>query len=336
MTALATKSTPRFKASGRVYTWCAMGLALMAGAAEVGAQSYPARPIRMIVPFPAGGGADIIGRTLAQTLAETLGQQVVVENRVGAFSSIGTELAARAAPDGYTVLIIGPNHTGNPHLFRKIAYDPIKDFAPISLLTSASYLLDVHPSLPVRSVKELIALARARPGEINYGAGGNGSASHLGMELIKMMAKIDIQHVPFAGGPPMLTALLGGHIQVGYDNILTSMPHIRSGRVRAIAVSGAQRTSLLPELPTVAESGLKGYDVTVWQGLLAPAGTPENIVARLHEATATGMRKPDVRERMTNLGAEVVASTPKEFAAFIKTELDKSGQIIRQAKIQLD
>ena len=336
MTALATTFNPRHQAGRWVYAWCALALALMTGSVEVAAQSYPSRPIRMIMPYPAGGGADIVGRALAPKLAESLGQQVVVDNRPGATGNIGSELAARAAPDGYTLLFVGPNHATNVHLFRKIPFDPVKDFEPISLLTSASYFLDVHPSLPVRSVKELIALARARPGEINYGAGGNGAASHLGMELIKMMAKIDMQHVPFAGGAPMLTALLGGHIQVGYDNIITSVPHVRAGRLRAIAVSGARRTPLLPELPTVAESGLPGYDVAVWQGLLAPAGTPPEIVARLHAGTVTGMQKPDMRERMAAMGADIVASTPQEFRAFIKAELDKSGQIIRQAKIQLD
>ena len=336
MTALATAIYPRHKASRQVYAWCALALTLMTGSVELAAQSYPSRPIRMIMPYPAGGGADIVGRALAPKLAESLGQQVVVDNRPGASGNIGSELVARAAPDGHTLLFVGPPHAANVHLYRKIPFDPVKDFEPILLLTSASYILDVHPSLPVRSVKELIALARAKPGEINYGAGGNGSASHLGMELIKMMAKIDIPHVPYAASAPMMIALLGGHIQVGYDNIITSVPHIRAGRLRALAVSGARRTPLLPELPTVAESGFPGYDVAVWQGLLAPAGTPENIVARLHDATATGMQKPDMRERMATMGADVIASTPQEFRAFLRTELEKTGQIIRQAKIRLD
>ena len=192
---------------------------------------------------------------IAQKLSEALGQRVLVENRPGGASNIGTEAVAHAAPDGYTLLICGTNHASNVSLFRKIGYDPLKDFAAISLLTSASYVLDVHPSLPVRSVKELVALARAKPGQINYGSGGNGLASHLGMELLKLTAKIDMQHVPYKGGPPMLTDLLGGQISVGYDNIITSVPHIRAGRLRALAVSGASRSPLLPELPTMAESG---------------------------------------------------------------------------------
>ena len=322
--------------SRRVCAGCALACLLVAGSVELAAQGYPARPVRMIVPFPAGGGADVIGRTLAQKLAEGLGQQVVVENRPGAAGNLGTEFVARAAPDGYTLLIVGPNYTSNVHLFRKIPFDPVKDFEPISLLTSALYILVVHPSLPVRSVKELIALARARPGQINYGSAGNGAANHLGMELIKMMAKIDMQHVAYKGGAPMQVDLLGGQISVAYDNILTIVSHIQSGRVRALAVSGARRTPLLPELPTVAESGLTGYDVTVWVGFLAPAGTPESILARLQETTASGMQKPEVRERMATLGADVIASTRQEFGAFIRSDMEKVGQIIRQANIRLD
>jgi tripartite-type tricarboxylate transporter receptor subunit TctC len=328
----------------------ALACALMAGTVELGAQTtspfdkssggsgqaYPSKTVRVIVPFPAGGGADIIGRALAQKLGESFGQQFIVDNRAGAFSSIGTELAARAVPDGYTLLIIGPNHASNPHLMRKISYDAIKDFAPISLLTSASYILIVHPSLPVRSVKDLIALARARPGQIDYGSGGTGTASHLGMELFKMMANIDMQHVPYKGGPAMLTDVLGGQIQVGYDNILTTIPQLRAGRLRALAVSGARRTPSLPELPTMAEAGLPGYDIAVWQGVLAPAGTPEAIIARLHEASVTAMQKPEMRESMLAKGADVVTNTPQEFRAFIRTELEKAGQIVRKANVRLD
>jgi len=309
---------------------------LAAGPVEVGAQDYPVRPVRVIVPFAAGGGADVVGRTLAQKLAESFNQQVIVDNRPGAAGNIGTEAVARAAPDGYTLLVAGPNHTSNVHLFRRIPFDPVKDFEPISQLTSAQYILVVHPSLPARSVKELIALARARPGQINYGSAGNGAANHLGMELIKMMAKIDMQHVPYKGGAPMQVDLLGGQISVAYDNILTIVPHIHSGRVRALAVSGARRTPVLPDLPTVAEAALPGYDVSVWVGFLAPAGTPPAILARLQEASVSGMQKPDVRERMAAQGADVVASTREQFAAFIKSDMNKAGEVIRQAKIRLE
>ena len=314
----------------------AIAVGFMATSTSGRAQSYPSKPIRMIVPFPAGGGADIIGRVAAQKLSEGFGQQVIVDNRAGAFSSIGTEMAARSPPDGYTLLIIGPNHVSNPYLMKKLSYDALKDFAPVSLLTSASYVLVVHPSLPVRTVKELIALARARPGQIDYGSGGTGTASHLGMELFKMMAKVNMQHVPYKGGPAMLNDVLGGQIQVGYDNILTTVPQLRAGRLRALAISGARRTPLIPEVPTMAESGLTGYDISVWQGLLAPAGTPEPIVTRLYEVTAASMQKPDVRESMLQKGADVVANTPQEFRAFIRSELDKAARIIREANVKLD
>ena len=204
------------------------------------------------------------------------------------------------------------------------------------MLNSASYILVTHPSLPVRSLKDLIALARAKPGQLNYGSGGNGTAGHLGMELMKSMARIDMVHVPYKGGAPMLADIIGGQVLFGYDNILTSVPHIRSGRVRALALSGAKRTPLLPELPTVAESGLPGYDIVVWQGLLAPAGTPPEIIARLQDASVAAMQMPDVRERMAKLGTDVIGGTRQEFAAFIKAELEKYGKIIRQAKIQAD
>ncbi|MCC7487998.1 MAG: tripartite tricarboxylate transporter substrate binding protein, partial [Burkholderiales bacterium] len=274
----------------------------------------------MIVPFAAGGGADIIGRAVAQKMSEAFGQQVIVDNRPGAAGNIGTELVARAAGDGYTLLIIGPNHATNPFLFRKIPFDPIKDFEPVSLLTSAPYILLVHPSLPVKSVKDLVALARSRPGQINYGSAGNGTAGHLGMELIKVTAKVEMQHVPYKGSPPFVADLIGGQVSAGYDNILSSVPHIRSGRLRAIAVSAGKRTPALPDVPTVAESGMPGYDVSVWQALLTPAGTPKDIVTRLHAEVVAGMQKQDVKDRMAALGVEIIAGTPQQLGAFIKTE----------------
>jgi len=329
-------SNQRCKAGRPFYAWCALACALMTGSIDLAAQSYPSRSVRVIVPFAAGGGADIIGRTLSQKLTEILGQQFVVENRAGAAANIGTELVARATPDGYTLLIVGPNHTANPHMFRKLSWDPVKDFEPISLLNSASYVMVAHPSLPASSLKDLIALARAKPGQITYGSGGNGTAGHLGMELLKMMSGIEMLHVPYKGGAPMLTDILGGQVSLGYDNVLTAVPHIRAGRVRALAFSGARRNALLPEVPTVAESGVPGYDVVVWQGFLAPAGTPQEILARLEKATIAATQKPDLRERWAKLGAEVVGSTRQEFAAFIKVELEKAGKIIRQANIRAD
>src|ERR1043166_474963 len=325
-----------YKVGSKRYAWCALACALMASPVELAAQSYPTKPVRVIVPFAAGGGADIMGRTISQKLTESFGQQFIVDNRAGAAANIGTEIAARAAPDGYTLIVTGPNHTINVHMFRKLSWDPVKDFEPISMLNSASYILVTHPSLPVRSLKDLIALARAKPGQLNYGSGGNGTAGHLGMELMKTMARIDMVHVPYKGGAPMLADIIGGQVLFGYDNILTSVPHIRSGRGGGLALSGAKRTPLLPELPTVAASGLPGYDIVVWQGLLAPAGTPPEIIARLQDASVAAMQMPDVRERMAKLGTDVIGGTRQEFAAFIKAELEKYGKIIRQAKIQAD
>ena len=312
--------------------------ALLAGAAGLSAaqQPWPSRPLRMVVPFAAGGGADIIGRTVAQKLTEAFGQQVIVDNRPGAAGNIGTEFVARAPADGYTMLIIGPNHATNPSLFRKIPFDPVKDFDPVSLLTSAPYVLLVHPSLPVKTVKDLASLARQRPGQINYGSAGNGTAGHLGMEIIKTTTKIDIQHVPYKGSPPFVADLIGGQVSAGYDNVLSSAPHIRSGRLRAIAVSGAKRSPSFPEVPTVAESGLPGYDVTVWQALLVPAGTPREIVTRLHAEVVAGMQKADVRERMTTLGVEVIAGTPQQLATFIRSELDKFRKVVEASGAKIE
>jgi tripartite-type tricarboxylate transporter receptor subunit TctC len=311
-------------------------LLFVAAGCATAQQPWPTRPLRMVVPFAAGGGADIVGRTVAQKLTEAFGHQVIVDNRPGAAGNIGTEFVARAPADGYTMLIIGPNHATNPFLFRKIPFDPVKDFDPVSLLTSAPYVLLVHPSLPVKTVHDLANLARQRPGQINYGSAGNGTAGHLGMEIIKTTTKIDIQHVPYKGSPAFVADLIGGQVSAGYDNVLSSAPHIRSGRLRAIAVSGAKRSPSFPEVPTVAESGLPGYDVTVWQALLAPAGTPRDVVARLHAEVVAGMQKPDVRERMTALGVEIIAGTPAQLGTFIRSELDKFRKVVEASGARIE
>jgi len=300
------------------------------------AQTYPTKPVRLLVPFAPGGGADITGRAIAQKLAEGLGQQVVVDNRAGAASNIGTELAARSAPDGYTLLLIGPNHTTNVSLFAKLNYDPIKDFEPISLVTSAPYVLLVHPSLPVRNVKELIALARAKPGQLNYGSSGNGTAGHLAMELVKTQAKIDLQHVPYKGSQPLQTDLIGGQVVTGFGDALSSTPLVQAGRLRALAVSSAKRGHMLPDVPTMAEAALPGFDVTVWQGILAPAGTPREIVARLHSEILSALQKPEVQSRMATLGVEIIGSSPQEFAAFIKRDIAKWAVVIKASGARID
>src|SRR5688572_28453870 len=249
------------------------------------ADSFPSRPVRMIVPYAAGGGADIVARSIAQKLSESWGQQVVVDNRAGAGGNIGTEIAAKAPADGYTVLLIGPNHTVNISLYSKLPFDPIRDFAPVSLVTSAPYLLVVKSVLGVGSVKDLIALAKAKQGKIFYDSAGNSTAGHLGMELIKTMAGIEMVHVPYKGSPPVLTDLLGGQIAVAFDNVLASAPHVKAGKLRAIAVSTRSRSSAMPDVPTVSESGLKGFEVAVWQGILVPAGTPRTGVDKPYGGT---------------------------------------------------
>jgi tripartite-type tricarboxylate transporter receptor subunit TctC len=300
------------------------------------AQTYPTKPVRLVVPFAPGGGADITGRAIAQKLAEGFGQQVVVDNRAGAAGNIGTELAARSAPDGYTLLLIGPNHTTNISLFAKLNYDPVKDFEPISLVTSAPYVLLVHPSLPARNVKELIALARAKPGQLTYGSSGNGTAGHLAMELVKTQAKIDMLHVPYKGSQPLLTDLIGGQVVAGFGDALSSTPQVQAGRLRALAVSGGKRTHTMPDVPTVAEAALPGFDVTVWQGILAPAGTPREIVARLHSEIISAMQKPEVQSRMATLGVDIIGNSPQEFAAFIKRDIAKWAVVIKASGARID
>ena len=308
---------------------------LMAGAACL-AQGYSAKPVRVIVPWPAGGGADIVARGVTQKLTEHFNQPFVVENRPGASGSVGTEVAAKQAPDGYTLLLIGANHATNSHLYAKLGFDPIRDFEAISLLTEAHNLLVLHPSVNARNVAELIALARARPGQISYGSAGNGTTGHLAMELLKLSAKIDMVHIPYKGGAPFVNDLLGGQVSLGFENVLSSSPHVATGKLRAIATSGRQRSRALPEVPTVAESGLPGFEVVLWQGLLAPAGTPRPIIDRLHEGVAAGMTKPDLRERFAQLNVEPVGGTPAQFATYLQSEFDKWGKVIRAAGIGLN
>ena len=300
------------------------------------AQSYPTKTVRVIVGWPPGGGADIVGRALAQELGKHFGQQFIVDNRPGASGNIGAALAARSPADGYTVVVVGGNHNTNIHLYKKIGYDPIKDFEPISILTSVSNLLVVHPSIPVRTVGELVALARAKPGQISYGSAGNGTTGHLAMELLRMTAKIDMMHVPYKGSNVFLGDLIGGQVSVGFDNVLSSAPHVKTGRLRGIATSGARRAPTLPDLPTVAESGFPGFDVPLWQGILAPAGTPRGIIEQLHTAVVASLQKPDLRERFDRLGGEVIGSTPEEFRTFIRREVEKWGKVIRESGIRLD
>ena len=320
----------------RIVASFVMCCATLMTAAPCLAQGYPAKPVRVIVPWPAGGGADIVARAVTQKLTEHFSQPFVVENRPGASGSVGTEVAAKQAPDGYTLLLIGANHATNSHLYAKLGFDPIRDFEAISLLTEAHNLLVLHPSVNARNVAELIALARARPGQISYGSAGNGTTGHLAMELLKLSAKIDMVHIPYKGGAPFVNDLLGGQVSLGFENVLSSSPHVATGKLRAIATSGRQRSRALPEVPTVAESGLPGFEVVLWQGLLAPAGTPRPIIERLHEGVSAGMTKPDLRERFAQLNVDPVGGTPAQFATYLQSEFDKWGKVIRAAGISLN
>ncbi|WP_226381435.1 tripartite tricarboxylate transporter substrate binding protein [Falsiroseomonas ponticola] len=311
-------------------------LAAALSAPALAQEAWPARPVRVIVPFAAGGGADLVARAVSAKLQERLGRQFVIDNRPGGAGNIGTDAAAKAAPDGYTLLITGPSHVNNAHLFRSLPFDPIRGFAPVSLLTSAPYVLIADPALPLRSLGDLVAAAKARPGALSYGSAGNGTAGHLAMEMIKSQAGIDMVHVPYRGSPAVLTDIMGGRIAVAFDNVLSSAPGIAAGQLRGLAVSGARRAPALPEVPTIAESGLPGFDVTVWQGALFPAGTDPAIVARLGAEMGLAMQAPDLRARLAELGAEAIGGTPADFARFLEQEMRVWGEAVRQTGARLD
>lgn len=307
------------------------------GAKGTAAADYPARPVRLIVPFAPGGGTDIIARLIAQGLSESWGRTVVVDNRGGGGGTIGMHLAARADPDGYTMVLasIGPV-SFVPVLYRKLPYDPQKDLMPISLVAIQPFVMTVHPSLPAGSIKELIALAKARPNEIRYGSGGSGGASHLGTELLQLMAGISLTHVPYKGTGPAMTAVLAGEIHVQLVGVATALPHIKSGRIKALAVSGARRSQAVPELPTIAEAGVPGYDFDVWYGMLFPARTPRAIVIKAHAEIARLLKSPAAGERFAAAGLEPVGSTPEEFAAVIRREIPKWEKVVKTAGIKVE
>ena len=304
----------------------------MAGAVHA-ADPYPSRPIRMIVAYPPGGGTDQVGRVMAEQLTVTLGQNVVVDNRGGATGNIGTELAARALPDGYTLLMgnVAPNAV-NVSLFKKLPFDPVKDFSPVSLVAITPNILVAHPSIPVKTIKELIAYAKAKPGTLNFPSAGVGSSSHLAGELLKSLAGISMVHVPFKGGGPALVAVIAGEVQIMFATMPAAMPHVKSGKVKPVAVTTAKRSKAMPELPTIAESGVKGYDASTWYGLLAPARTPPAIVTRLHGDTVKILAGP-TRQRLEAQGFEPDGGTPAEFANYIKSEITKWAKVIKDAGI---
>ena len=315
----------------------AVALPLLCFAPWSAAQSYPAKPVRLIVPFAAGGGTDLVARTLAQRLTESLGHTFVVENRGGAGGVIGAEVVAKSAPDGYTLMMGSPGPlTINPNMNAKMPYDAQRDFAPVSLATISPFVLTVHPSLPVKNLKEFIALARSQPGKLNYGTSGNGSVAHLSTEYLKVLAKIDLVHVPYKGSSLALTDTLAGQLQVLFDNLPVVQPHVRTGRLRLMGVGTQQRSALIPAAPTIAESGLPGFEASTAFGLLAPARTPVEIVNRLSQESQRILQSADVKERLAAQGLEAVGSTPQQYDAHIRAELAKYARIVKSAGIRIE
>ena len=299
------------------------------------AQSYPSKPVRFVVPTSAGGGADVVARALGQKLAATLGQPMVYDNRAGAGGIIGTEIAAKSPPDGYTLLIVTSAHTINPNLYAKLPYDTKQDFAPVGLVASLAYLLTVHPSLPVRSVGELIALAQAKPHQINFGSAGTGSSNHLAMESFKLTAGIDVAHVPYKGGSPAATALISGEVQLSFASPTNSLPFIKAGRLRGIAVTSTARLPIAPDLPTIAEAGFPGYQDIGWYGILAPAGVPREIVSKINQALAKAQQHTDVREFYARQGIDQATTTSVEdFTEVIRNEIAKWSKVVTAAGIR--
>ena len=314
--------------------WLTAAFALLVTTIACGqsAQSgYPARPIRVIVPFAPGGSTDVIARVVSQKLAQSLGQPVVIENRPGAASNVGTEAAARAPADGYTLLMGTPGLTINPALHTAPGFHPVRDFAPVALLASVPLMIVTHPALPVRSVADLVALARSKPDTLGYAS--NGSSTHLAAELFQQRAGIRLVHVPYKGSALATNDLLAGHLQIGVDNIVSALPHVRLGTLRALAVTSVARASSAPQVPTLAESGFPGFDASSWFGLLAPAGTPRGVVALLNEHALKALEASDVRDKLSGFGAEVVGGTPERFAEFVAAELDRWTRLVRERGI---
>ena len=313
---------------------CVVAAVLLAPLA--GAQSYPSKPIRMILSVPAGATPDVTARLVTPRLSQLLGQPLVVDNRGGAGGLIGAELAAKAAPDGYTLFISSPGAlTILPHL-RKVPYDTLRDFTPVSLISVGPFVLITHASVPVKTVKELIALARAQPGKLNYASAGNGVANHLAMELFKQMAGVDIVHVPYKGAPQAVTDVLAGHMNMMFNSIAPIIAHIRAGRVQVLGISSSKRSSQLPDVPTISEAGVPGYEAENWFGLFAPARTPQRIVARLNDAVVKVVRSPEIQAQFAALGADAVGNSPGEFAAFVRRDMERYARVVKLSGAKLD
>ncbi len=312
-------------------------LASAGAIAAAAPQGYPTKPIRMVCPFPPGGTTDLVARLVAQRLSEAWGEQVVVDNRAGAGGIIGTETVAKAPPDGYTMLLGSiTTHAVNPALYKKLDFDPIKDFIPVSLVVSSPQLLAVHPAVPVKSVKELISLAKAKPAQLNYASAGVGTSPHLTFELFRSMAGIDVVHIPYKGTGPAIAELLGGQVQMMITGVVALIPHIKSGKLRGLAVTSEKRVAALPELPTIAESAIPKFDVSSWFGVFLPAGTPKAIVVKMNSEIRRILDSPDVRKRLIDQGADPASGTPEEFAAYVKSEMMRWGKVVRDTGARAD
>lgn len=328
-------ATRRF-ALGSIASAVVLGAGLLGGTSAL-AQAYPTKPVTIIVPFAAGGTTDILARIIGQALTAELGQSVVVDNRAGAGGNIGGQAAAKAAPDGHTLFMgtVG-THAINASLYKKMPFDPVKDFAPLTRVANVPNLLVANPAPPYKSVKDLIAYAKANPGKVNFGSSGNGSSIHLSGELFKSLAKVDMQHVPYKGSAPAVTDLLGNQIGIMFDNMPSAIQHVRSGKLVPLAVTTAKRSPELPNVPTIAEGGVPGYEATSWFGMFAPAGTPAPVLAKLNAAIVKVLGQPDVKKKINEQGAEVYSETPEQFAAFIQAESVKWGKVVKESGASLD
>jgi len=315
----------------------ALAITLAFGANDAVAQAFPTKPVKLVVPFPAGGSVDAVARALADKLTQMWGQSVVVDNRPGAGGNIGADYVAKSAPDGYTVVMGAlSTHAVNPSLYPKMPYDAAKDFVPITLVAITPNVLVINPALPVNSVKELIAYAKANPGKLSFGSGSNGSAGHLAGELFKVDTGTDMVHVPFKGAAPATQSLLAGDTQLMFDNLANAMAQVKAGKLKALAVTTAKRSNLAPELPTMAEAGVPGFDISPWRGLMAPAGTPPGVIAKWNADVTRILSSPDMRERLAAQGAEAAPTTPAEFSAFIASELPKYARIVKASGAKVD
>jgi tripartite-type tricarboxylate transporter receptor subunit TctC len=314
----------------------AVAAILLSLALPVLAQTYPSKPIRIVVPYPPGGFNDTLGRTLAAKFTEAWGQPAVVENKPGANTLIGTDYVAKSPPDGYTLLVVAFPFAVTPSLIKAMPYDTVRDFAPIVLAAQSPNLLVINPSLPVKSVGELIALAKSKPGSLSYASTGNGSSNHISMELFDSLAGVKMVHIPYKGSAPAVTDLLGGQVHLMFDNVPNVLPHVKAGRLTALAQTGAKRSAMIPDIPTVAEAGLPGYELTVWFGLVAPAGTPRDVVQKLNAEVLRILAMPDVRERFTAQGVDPVGSTPEQFGEHIRAQMSKWGKVVSDAGVKAE